>query len=95
MLVPWYLMAAYVYYYHDDQLISDADFDQMAKLLLEKYDTIEHRHKHLISKEDLAAGTLLLSEDQYPSMAKGAALHLLALKQEEKTNTRRKARKNK
>jgi len=92
MLVPWYLMAAYTYYHLDESIITDAEFDRMAKELLKDYDTIEHRHKHLISKEELKAGTLLLPADQYPGITRGAAIHLLALKQEEKI-TRRKARK--
>lgn len=94
MLVPWYLMAAYVYYYLDDQLVTDAEFDDMSRRLLEDYDTIKHHHKHLITKEDLEAGTLLLSEDEYPSIVKGAAIDLLTLKQERKT-TRRRAGKTK
>jgi len=93
MLVPWYLMAAYVYYHLDDNLITDAQFDWTAKEILANYDFITHRHKHLITKEELEAGTLLLAEENYPAITKDSARYLLAIKQEEKT--RCKARKNK
>lgn len=93
-MVPHYLMAAYIYYYKDAQIMTDSDFDKMAKELLENYDTIAHRHKHLITKEDLAAGTLLLAEEKYPTITKDCAMHLLALKQEEKTTRRRARKKN-
>jgi len=85
-------MSAYVYYHLDDQIITDAQFDSMAKTMLENWDTIEHRHKHLITKEDLAAGTLLLAVEDFPEITKDTAVHLLTLKQEEKI-TRRRARK--
>ncbi len=77
MLVPWYLITAYAYYILDESLIQDHEFDSMAKELLEKYDSIEHRHKPLISKEDLAAGTLLLAEEDYPLIVKDIANELV------------------
>lgn len=92
LLVAWYLSAAYAYYHLDEPFLSDADFDKMAKILLENYDTVVHRHKYLITKEDLQAGSLLLSEDDYPTIVKSATRHLLTLKQDPK-NIRRKARR--
>jgi hypothetical protein len=77
MLVPWYLITAYAYYILDESLIQDYEFDSMAKELLEKYDSIEHKHKSLISKEDLAAGTLLLAEEDYPLIVKDVANELV------------------
>lgn len=64
-----YLMAAYAYYVEDDPIMGDWHFDMLAKELLEDYDNIEHIHKHLVSKDDLRAGTYL---GQYPEMVKGA-----------------------
>jgi len=64
-----YLMCAYAYYVEDKPLISDTEFDKLSKEILENYDTIEHRHKHLITKEDLEAGTFL---GEYPSIIEGA-----------------------
>ena len=64
-----YLMCAYAYYKEDDPLISDAEFDELAKWLLENYDHVDHPHKHLITKSDLEAGTYL---GEYPNMVIGA-----------------------
>lgn len=73
MYVPWYLMAAYAYYVEDDPILSDARFDRMARVMLEKWDKIEHQHKHLITEKDLEAGTYL---GEYPSRVKGAVEQL-------------------
>lgn len=70
--VSMYLMAAYAYYVEDDPIMSDWDFDSLAKTLLEEYDTIEHRHKHLVTEDDLRAGTYL---GEYPEIVKGALNH--------------------
>jgi len=64
-----YLMCAYAYYVEDRPLVPDHEFDDLAKHILENYDTIEHRHKHLLTKEDLKAGSYL---GEYPSIVKGA-----------------------
>ena len=64
MSVPWYLMAAYAYYVEDRPLLSDSCFDRLAKKMLSEWDSIEHMHKHHISKDMLEAGTFL---GEYPS----------------------------
>lgn len=64
-----YLMCAYAYYVEDAPLISDYEFDSLSKYLLSRYDELEHPHKHLITKNDLIAGTYL---GEYPEMVKGA-----------------------
>ena len=56
-LVPWYLMSSYLYYKEDKQVLTDEQFDMLCKRLLENWDSVEHMHKHLISKHDLTAGT--------------------------------------
>tara|TARA_Y100000004_G_scaffold5805_1_gene6744 strand:- start:1233 stop:1514 length:282 start_codon:yes stop_codon:yes gene_type:complete len=56
-LVPFYLMSSYLYYKEDRQVLTDEDFDRLAKRLLDNWDSVDHMHKHLISKEDLQAGT--------------------------------------
>ena len=58
-------MCAYAYYKEDSPLISDAEFDELAKWLLDNYDSVEHMHKYLITKGDLEAGTFL---GEYPQM---------------------------
>jgi hypothetical protein len=69
MMVPWYLMAAYAYYKEDDPILSDTFFDSMAKTMLAVWDDIEHYHKHLITVDDLEAGSYL---GEYPSIVEGA-----------------------
>jgi len=64
-----YLMCSYAYYVEDKPLISDSEFDELGKWLLENYDNVEHMHKDLVTKGDLEAGTFL---GKYPSMVKGA-----------------------
>jgi len=67
--VAKYLMCAYAYYVEDDPLISDQEFDDLAKFILENYDAIDHPHKGRLTQYDLKAGTFL---GKYPSMVIGA-----------------------
>jgi len=67
--VARYLMCSYAYYVEAMPLVSDAEFDQLAKDILKDWNTIEHQHKNLISKHDLEAGTYL---GKYPTIVKGA-----------------------
>ena len=64
-----YLMCSYAYYELDNQLISDTEFDMLAKEILDNWDNIEHMHKHLLTKDMLVAGTYL---GEYPNIVKGA-----------------------
>lgn len=68
MMVPWYLMASYAYYVQDDAIFSDGFFDSIGKVMLERWDEIEHFHKEHITKGDLEAGTFL---GKYPSRVEG------------------------
>ena len=52
-----YLMHCYLYYELNTPVIYDYDFDKLCKDLLEKWDSISHSYKELISKSDLKAGT--------------------------------------
>ena len=70
-LVPYYLMSSYLYYKKDKQVLTDDEFDTLCKRLLDEWDSIEHMHKHLITKEDLQAGTGYAIE--YTNMIIGAA----------------------
>lgn len=71
--VSWYLTASYCYYLLDKQVMSDSEFDELGQFLLKHYNEITHRHKHLITIEDLKAGSLLLAEEDYPSIVKASA----------------------
>ena len=64
-----YLMCAYAYYVEDDPLISDAEFDELAKFIHKNWDAIDHPHKDLIIPNDLLAGTYL---GEYPTIIPGA-----------------------
>ena len=64
-----YLMCAYAYYVEDKPLVSDDEFDKLAKFILDNYEAIDHPHKSFVTKGDLEAGTYL---GEYPSMVKGA-----------------------
>ena len=77
MMVPWYLMAAYAYYKQDEPILSDAFFDDMGKTMLEVWDDIDHLHKHLVTRDDLQAGTYL---GDYPSRVEGAIEELKKMK---------------
>ena len=74
MLIPYYLMLSYLYYEKNISLIDDTEFDQMCKTLLEKYDEVEHMHKHLVKKENLTAGTGY--DIKYTEMIKSSAMEL-------------------
>jgi len=83
MMVPWYLMAAYAYYKKDEPILSDAFFDDMGKTMLERWDDIDHFHKHFITVDDLEAGTYL---GTYPSRIEGALEELLTQQRKIKLN---------
>lgn len=89
LIVPHYLMAAYAYYELDQPIMTDATFDELAKQGLQHWDTIEHQHKHLLSKDMLAAGTFILGDNKWPSVVVGAVGSLLRPKR--KTKRKRKA----
>lgn len=72
-LISQYLVHSYLYYQLDNSTVSDGEYDNLAKQILENWDNIEHPHKHLISKDALHAGTFLLSEDEYPTIVKDTA----------------------
>lgn len=73
--VPWYLMASYAYYELDTPILTDAAFDELAKLMLSRWSAITHYHKHLITEDDLKAGTLMTRA--FPEIVKGAALDII------------------
>lgn len=72
-----YLIHSYLYYIEETPLISDTEYDRLCKKLLNSFDTLTHRHKHLVSKEALQAGTgYHLAEADYPLITKRAAAYL-------------------
>ena len=68
--ISWYFMCSYSYYVNDESLTDDHSFDALCKWLYDNFDNLpEHPHKHLLSKDNLKAGTYL---GEYPEMIKGA-----------------------
>lgn len=67
-------MASYLYYHFDISPIDDTEFDSLCKELLENWDNTNHRHKHLIDKKDLEAGTgYAIPLKKYPMIVCNAA----------------------
>lgn len=76
LLVPWYLMASYAYYIRDASIMPDGDYDALCARLDRQWAKVEHRHKHLIDRGWLSAGTCFLRREQYPTITKSAACSL-------------------
>ena len=73
-LLQKFLMASYLYYQTSRSPIPDEEYDHICQLLLKYWGEFEHQHKHLVTKEDLEAGTLYaLPLDKYPLMVRNAA----------------------
>lgn len=76
-----YLLHSYLYYILDQPVIPDEEYDKICKDLYEKWDEINHLHKHLVSKDDLKAGTgYSLTIYDYPKNVKTFADELLRLR---------------
>ncbi len=69
MLVPWWIMAAWVYDQHrgGEVLISDALFDEIAERLDREWETITHWHKPLLDRRLLKSA--LAIRGQWPLRA--------------------------
>ena len=68
-VVGWLLMASWCYYVDPSpcSLLSDQQFDKACAWLLRHYESVDHKYKHLLQREALAAGTAYqLAMHQYP-----------------------------
>lgn len=77
-------MASYAYYVQDDPIFTDGFYDGLAKKILDNWDTITHRHRDVLSKDDLEAGSFL---GEYPSIIEGALKSLRETPKPKKTTT--------
>lgn len=68
----YYLMSSFLYYKMQTSVISDFEYDALAKILIDKWDEVTHQHKNLIDIDDLKAGTGYAISD-YPKIIQGAA----------------------
>ena len=75
MLVPYYLMYSYAYYKENESLISDTEYDDICKQIIEKWDNITHWHKSLLTLDALKAGTGY--DIEYPNRVISAAKTLI------------------
>lgn len=66
-------MASYAYYVQDDPIFTDGFYDGLAKQILVNWDNITHRHRDVLCKDDLEAGSFL---GEYPSIIEGALASL-------------------
>lgn len=84
MCVPYILMSSAIYYHgqyyhHRPSPISDSEFDLICEFARQNWGRIHHHHKHLITPEDLAAGTLYgLTWEDYPLRVRSAAYAWMA-----------------
>ena len=77
LMVPWYLMASYLYYEHNTSILSDPWFDHLCARLLEWRPLLAHQHLHLVEPEALEVGTgFQLDFDNFPRLITDAARHL-------------------
>ena len=75
MFQRW-LIASYSYYHLNSPfpVMTDEEYDGIAKELLESWDTFEHHHKYLVSIDDLKCGSLFaVKEEYYPRIVKMCA----------------------
>lgn len=87
-VVPWVLMASYAYYILSESLLEDGTFDKMCKYLYDNWDSIEHRHKNLFTREDMSSGSLfMLKADDYPLIVQVTVGQFL---REDRVNERQK-----
>ena len=75
MLVPYYQMYSYAYYKENESLISDTEYDNICKQIIEKWDNITHWHKSLLTLDALKAGTGY--DIEYPNRVISAAKLLI------------------
>ena len=75
MLVPYYLMYSYAYYKENESLISDTEYDDICKQIIDKWDNITHWHKSLLTLDALKAGTGY--DIEYPNRVISAAKLLI------------------
>jgi hypothetical protein len=77
-IVAWWLMAAYLYEHEAKSLLSDGFYDKLCRDLDAKWDVIEHPHKHLIDRVELATSTAsYLRRQDYPAITTSAARRLM------------------
>lgn len=78
LIVPWVLMASYLYYHRDQNILSDAVYDMLVHRLRDEWATIKHLHKSIIKRASIQGSSSLfdIPERRYPIRCRSAALQL-------------------
>lgn len=67
-VIGWLLVASYLYYHRHRSLFEDDQFDELCTIARDNWDSITHTLKHLVTLEDLNAGTMYaIKESEYPN----------------------------
>ena len=75
LAVVYYLSSVYLYAEHSDPVLSDLCFEWVCRYLYDNFDTIDHRHKHLVDKRALLTATTVGYDfTVWPARIKSAAL---------------------
>jgi DNA ligase-like protein len=91
MLVPWVLMASYAYYQLSAPLVSDDVYDEWTKRLTRVWWRIKHPHKNLITFGHPCG--VMLKEEDYPEIVKGATMRLIEEGEQREFRQRRRGPK--
>lgn len=67
-----WLMASFLYYEMDVNIITDEEFDKLSMYLLDNYDKITDKYKYLIDENNLSCGSGY--DIKYPTIIKHLAL---------------------
>lgn len=68
------LVAAYTYYFLDENIMSDEDYDAVSKFVAAHYDKITHPHKSFIPHDVGVGGSVFnVPENAYPLVVVSAA----------------------
>lgn len=82
LLVPHYLMASWLYYVHDESLMTDEAYDHCCVRLDAEWEQITHPHRCWIDRASLSATTgYTIDYRRLPQIIEHAARHLLLTRQ--------------
>ena len=73
--ISWALMASFLYYKEDKNLMTDEQFDQLMRRIFKDWKKIKHPHKKLFA-ENKKTNNISGFNLEYPLIVKGAAFQL-------------------
>lgn len=79
-LVPYYLMAGWLYNSRDNIIMTDDAWDHLVKRLAKEWNTVDHIHKKYIDPDSFDTATSqYLTDERVPLMARSAAIQKLGI----------------